>query len=225
MTNFSSRDVWGRPVDCPQSKRIDALSGGMRFTPFYVAETDSNRPEYFARLLKYLRRKGRSREDAEDLIQEAMLRLHVYAKDDVVVNEEAFLRRAVHNLAIDQYRHDRSGLPREVPIEEADRLGPLIASSPTPDQILENQQRLDCLTALLDAVNPRTREIYFAHRSGYTYAEIADDMGIAEITIRRHIARALLTIREHGEKETRGGEIEVVVARRGPSRRLIQPRK
>ena len=108
-----------------------------------------------------------------------------------------------HNLAIDQYRHDRSGLRREVPIEEADRLSPLIASSPTPDQILENQQRLDCLTALLDAVNPRTREIYFAHRSGYTYAEIADDMGIAEITIRRHIARALLTIRKQGEKEIR----------------------
>ena len=206
MTIFRSRDIWARFVDCPQSKRIDALSGGMGFTPLYVAETDSNRPEYFARLLRYLRRKGRSREDAEDLIQEALLRLHVYAKDDAVVNEEAFLRRAVHNLAIDQYRHDRSGLRRQVPIEEADRLSPLIASSPTPDQILENQQRLDCLTALLDAVNPRTREIYFAHRSGYTYAEIADDMGIAEITIRRHIARGLLTIMEHGEKESWGGD-------------------
>lgn len=225
MTIFRSCDVWARPVDCRQRKRIDALWGGIRFSPFYVAETDSNRPEYFVRLLKYLRRKGRSREDAEDLIQEALLRLHVYAKDDAVVNEEAFLRRAVHNLAIDQYRRDRSGLRREVPIEEADRLSPLIASSPTPDQILENQQRLDCLTALLDAVNPRTREIYFAHRSGYTYAEIADDMGIAEITIRRHIARALLTIMEQGEKEIRGGEIEGVVARRGLSRRLIQPRK
>jgi RNA polymerase sigma factor (sigma-70 family) len=168
--------------------------GVMGFGPFYVAETDSNRPEHFARLLTYLRRKGRSREDAEDLIQEAMLRLHLYAKDNAVVNEEAFLRQAVHNLAIDQYRRDHLGLRREVSIEEVDRQSPLIASSPTPDQILENQQRLDCLTALLDAVNPRTREIYFAHRYGYTYAEIADDMGIAEITIRRHIRRAHLII-------------------------------
>jgi RNA polymerase sigma factor (sigma-70 family) len=162
----------------------------VRFGPFYVAETDSNRPEYFARLLTYLRCKGKSREDAEDLIQEAMLRLHVYAKEDAVMNKEAFLRRAVHNLAIDQYRRDRSGLRREVSIEEVNRLIPLMAPGPTPDQILESQQRLDCLIALLDAVNPRTRKIYFAHRSGYTYAEIADDMDIAEITIRRHIARA-----------------------------------
>ncbi len=116
-----------------------------------------------------------------------MLRLHVYAKDDAVVNEEAFLRRAVHNLAIDQYRRDHSGLRPEVPIEEADRLSLLMAAGPTPDQILENQQRLDCVTAVLDAVSPRTRKIYFAHLSGYTYAEIADDMGIAETTIRRQL--------------------------------------
>jgi RNA polymerase sigma factor (sigma-70 family) len=172
-----------RPVSIPRY-------GVVTFGPFYVAETDSNRPEYFARLLTYLRRKGKSREDAEDLIQDAMLRLHVYAKDDAVVNKEAFLRRAVHNLAIDQYRRDRSGLRLEVPIDEVNRLSPLMAPGPTPDQILENQQRLDCLTALLDAVSPRTRQIYFAHRSGYTYAEIADDMDIAEITIRRHIVRA-----------------------------------
>ena len=161
----------------------------MRFGSFYVAETDSNRPAHFARLLRFLMRKGRSREDAEDLIQEAMLRLHVYAKEDVQ-NREVFLRRAVRNLAIDQYRHDRSRVCREVPIEDVDRQSPLIAPGPTPDQILDDQQRLDGLTARLDAVNPRTREIYLAHRSGYTYAEIADHMGIAAITVKRHIARA-----------------------------------
>jgi DNA-directed RNA polymerase specialized sigma24 family protein len=54
-------------------------------------------PPHFARLLRLLMRKGRSREDAEDLIQEAMLRLHLYAKRDVVINEEAFLIHAVLN--------------------------------------------------------------------------------------------------------------------------------
>jgi RNA polymerase sigma-70 factor (ECF subfamily) len=160
-----------------------------KFDSFYVAETDSNRPAYFSRLLRFLMHKGRSREDAEDLIQEAMLRLHVYAKEDVQ-NKEAFLRCAVRNLAIDQYRHDRSRVCREVPIEDVDRQSPLIAPSPTPDQILDDQQRLNWITARLDAVNPRTREIYLAHRSGYTHAEIADHMGIAAATVKRHIARA-----------------------------------
>jgi RNA polymerase sigma factor (sigma-70 family) len=167
----------------------------MIFGSFYVAETDSNRPAYFLSLLNLLRRKGKAREDAEDLIQEAMLHLYVYAKGAAVMNEEAFLRRAVHNLAIDQFRHDRLRLCREVPIEDVDQHSPLIAPGPTPDQILDDQQRLDELIARLDAVNPRTRAIYLAHRSGYSYAEIAADMSIAKITVRRHIARALTIVK------------------------------
>jgi RNA polymerase sigma factor (sigma-70 family) len=174
--------------------------GGMRFGSFHVAEPDSNRPAHRARLLRVLRRKGRSREDSEDLIQEAMLRLHLYAKSGAVVNEEAFLTHAVRNLAIDRYRRDRPVVGREVQIDDVDRQHPLIATDPTPDQILDSQQRLDQLTSLLDTVSRRTREVYLAHRSGYTYAEIANDMGIAEITIKRHIARAHLIILKHVEK-------------------------
>jgi RNA polymerase sigma factor (sigma-70 family) len=166
----------------------------LRFGAFYVAETGSGSPECIARLLRYLQCKGRSREDAEDLIQQAMLRLHVYAHSDAIEDEEAFLRRAVHNLAVDQYRRDRPLLRRVVPIEEADRLSPLIAPGPTPDVTVENRQRLDCLIALVDAVSRRTREIYFAHLAGYTYAEIANDMDIAAITVKRHIARAQATL-------------------------------
>jgi RNA polymerase sigma-70 factor (ECF subfamily) len=140
-------------------------------------------------------RKGKSREDAEDLAQEALLHLHVYSKGNAVINEEAFLRRAVHNLAIDNYRRHRFGLLQEVPIADFDQESPLIASDPTPDQILDSQQRLDELTVMLDTVSLRTREILFAHRSGYTYAEIADRMGIAKITIKRHIARAQAALR------------------------------
>jgi DNA-directed RNA polymerase specialized sigma24 family protein len=82
---------------------------------------------------------GRSREDAEDLIQEALLRLHLYAKSDVVVNEEAFLIHAVRNLAIDRYRRYRSIEGREVQLDDADRRQPLLAQSPTPEQILDSQ--------------------------------------------------------------------------------------
>ena len=172
----------------------------------------ASRPKHFERLLGYLRRKGRSHEDAEDLIQEAMLRLHVYCQAEEVMNEEAFLRQAVHNLSIDQHRRDRPDLRRTVSLEDINERGLLVAPGLTPDQILEAQQRLDSLGALLDAVNPRTREIYFAHRSGYSYAEIARHMGISEITIERHIACALMAIMENGEKEP--GESDSGIPRR-----------
>ena len=165
-----------------------------RFGPLYVREPDSNRPANFSYLLKSLMRKGRSREDAEDLIQEAMLHLHVYAKGHLVINEEAFLRHTVHNLAIDKYRHNRFRLSQEVPIEDVEQENPLISPGPTPDQILDSQQRLDELIVLLEAVSPRTREVYIANQYGYTRAEIAKEMGIAEITVHRHMRLALAAL-------------------------------
>ena len=164
----------------------------------------ASRPAHFDGLLKFLRRKGRSQEDAEDLIQEAMLRLHVYGRDVAVANEQAFLRHAVHNLAIDQHRRDRPDLRREVSIDDLDAHSPLIAPESTPEDTLEAQQRLSHIRKVLDAVSLRTREIYFAHRAGYSYSEIADHMAISHITIKRHIARALLAIMEHGETEENG---------------------
>ena len=164
----------------------------------------ASRPAHFEGLLKFLRRKGRSQEDAEDLIQEAMLRLHVYGREVAVANEEAFLRHAVHNLSVDLHRRDRLDLRREVRIEDLNVQSPLIAPESTPEDTLEAQQRLNHIRAVLDAVSLRTREIYFAHRAGYSYSEIADHMGISRITIKRHIARALLAIMEHGEAEEDG---------------------
>jgi RNA polymerase sigma factor (sigma-70 family) len=161
----------------------------------------ASRPAYIQRLLKLLKGRSRSHEDAEDLIQEAMLRLHVYARKEPVANEEAFLRLAVHNLSVDQHRRDRPDLQREVSFEEVDTLTPLIASEPTPENRLEAQQRLSYIQSVLDAASSRTREIYFAHRAGYSYAEIAAAFGISHITIKRHIARALLLIMEQGPFE------------------------
>jgi RNA polymerase sigma factor (sigma-70 family) len=158
------------------------------------------RPAYFEGLLRFLRRKGRSQEDAEDLIQEALLRLHVYCQAVPVASEEAFLRHAVHNLSVDQHRRDRLDLRMEVSIDEIDAR--LIDPESTPERTLDAEQRLDHIKSVLDAVGRRTRDIYFAHRAGYSYAEISGQMGISHITIKRHIARALLAIMEHGEAET-----------------------
>jgi RNA polymerase sigma factor (sigma-70 family) len=164
----------------------------------------ASRPAHFQGLLKFLRRNGRSQEDAEDLIQEAMLRLHIYGRDVRVVNEESFLRHAVQNLSVDQHRRDRPDLHREVRIEDFNAHCPLIAPQAALEDNLDVEQRLNRIGVLLDSVSVRTREIYFAHRAGYSYAEIAESLGISHITIKRHIARALLAIMEHGEPEENG---------------------
>jgi RNA polymerase sigma factor (sigma-70 family) len=156
-----------------------------------------SRPAHFERLLNFLRRKGRSHEDAEDLIQEAMLRLHRYRRAEVpVVNEEAFLTHAVQNLSIDLHR--RCEARRELSFERA---SPVLIEPLTPEKSIDAEQRLNRIGALLEAASLRTREIYFAHRAGYSYDEIAAHFNISHITIRRHIARALLVVMEHAALE------------------------
>jgi DNA-directed RNA polymerase specialized sigma24 family protein len=70
-------------------------------------------------------------------------------------------------------------------------------SQSAPDETMEVQLRVDRVRAVLDAVGVRTREIYFAHRAGYSYGEIAEHMKSSRMAVKRHIVRALLAIMEH----------------------------
>jgi RNA polymerase sigma factor (sigma-70 family) len=159
------------------------------------------RPAHFERLLNFLRRKGRSHEDAEDLIQEAMLRLHRYRTAEVepVLNEEAFLTHAVQNLSVDLHRSRRPDLRREVPIEHVDARTPLIDRG-CPETELDAEQTIRQIRALLDAAHIHS-DLFLAQRAGYSYDEIAKHFNVSHITIRRHIARALLIITEQGSFE------------------------
>ena len=75
---------------------------------------------YGVRLQRLLCRKSRSREDAEDLIQEGLLRLHVYGSAAGVANEEALLRRIVTNLAVDQYRRAPPDTRTQISLDQWD---------------------------------------------------------------------------------------------------------
>lgn len=157
----------------------------------------------WARLVQFCQRRGRSREDAEDLIQEALLRLEKYCRSAAgrsigVHNKEQFLVRTVRNLVIDQIRHDRLVTYAPEPVEELEKYLPLIDSSPTPDRILEAQQRLDEITRVLGAVGKRVTQVYLLHMAGYEYREIGSALAISVPTVERDVARAVFAMASAG---------------------------
>ncbi|MDB6009720.1 MAG: polymerase sigma-70 factor, subfamily, partial [Gammaproteobacteria bacterium] len=157
---------------------------------------------HFARLMKVCRRRGRSQEEAEDLIQEAFLRLHEYCRTTEVRNEEAFLARTVSNLAINAYRRGRLVSYASETVEELEQSTGIADSGPGPERIVAAQQRLDEITRVLGAVSERTCEVFLAHRAGYSYDEIATDLDISQRTVQKHIARAVfLLVRMKGEEQ------------------------
>jgi RNA polymerase sigma factor (sigma-70 family) len=147
---------------------------------------------HFRRLESLLRRRGRTREEAEDLIQDAFLRVKVYCDEGGEVREpEAFLVRTVLNLSRDTRAREHRELYVAQSVEELAIADP----EPGPDEVLAAQECLEQLKRALDAVNPRTRQVFFLHRlDGLSYAQIADHFDISVSAVEKHIAKAMSVI-------------------------------
>lgn len=150
-------------------------------------------------LEKLLLRRGTRREDAEDLVQEAVLRLHAYTRaGGVVRDQEAFLARTAFNLAIDLRRHSRGDLYTADPVEE---LG-LVDTQPAPDEVFAAEQRLLEMRRALDRVSTRTREVFFMHRlQGFSHAEIAERLKVSKSAVEKHIASAVTILAMQRQRE------------------------
>lgn len=155
---------------------------------------------YLRRLRTLLRQRGATAEHAEDLVQEAVLRLHVYTRDaGPVVDREAFLMRTVLNLAVDAHRRGRWDRYEAESVEELE----LADLGPSPDEVLAAEQRLLHYEKALDRVSERTREVFFMHRlQGFTHAEVARRLGISVSAVEKHVASAVtvLAIVRQGEE-------------------------
>jgi RNA polymerase sigma factor (sigma-70 family) len=150
-------------------------------------------------LQKFLRRRGSSPQDAEDLVQEAVVRLFAYTRRvGEVRNTEAFLTRTVLNLAVDLHRSSHRDRYEPEPVEVLD----LLDISPAPDEVLAAEQRLLSMRNALDRVNLRTREVFFMHRlQGLSHAEIAAKLGVSKSAVEKHIATALTILTIERQRE------------------------
>jgi RNA polymerase sigma-70 factor (ECF subfamily) len=144
----------------------------------------------FSRIRAALMRRGRTEHDAEDLVQEAWLRLASYELRETVIEPEAFLMRAALNLSTDAHRA-RMHHGEAVVLED----DVLIDASPGVEDVLLARERAARLTVCLDELPQRTREILLAHRhEGLRYQDIAARHGVSVSAVEKHIAKAMLVI-------------------------------
>jgi RNA polymerase sigma factor (sigma-70 family) len=147
---------------------------------------------HFPRLRRMLRRRGRSPEDTDDLIQELFVRVLLYCKQGGQIREpERFLKRATLNLAAKAHRREHRDLYLDEPFDDlalADRRF-------APDDMAIADESLERLQNALDALEQRTRDVYYMHRiHGVSYEQIAAHFGISVSAIEKHIARASLAL-------------------------------
>lgn len=144
--------------------------------------------EYPAALHKYLLRRLRHRQDAQDLAQEAYLRFLQLPSSGVVRNSGAYLFRIAFNLITERrLRQDRSvvSCDSELMEQQAD------VAAPTPELIeqLEAQQRLEKILGQVP-VNYR-RVLLMSKCDGLSNEEIAKRLGVTPDSVVRYLGRAM----------------------------------
>jgi RNA polymerase sigma factor (sigma-70 family) len=154
--------------------------------------TNESIEQYWDEVAAWLTRRTGDANVAADLTQEAYLRAAALPSNTVLINPRAWLFAAARNLLVD---HSRRAKVR--PNVGEDALAQLADAAPGADAVLLSREELAVLTCAVDALPPRTREVFRLHKfEGRSYAEIAAQLGIAQNTVMVHMVKALGLCRE-----------------------------
>jgi RNA polymerase sigma-70 factor (ECF subfamily) len=129
---------------------------------------------------------GLSPEEAEDAVQETLLRLWAVLGDGAKIERlDAWAFRALYRLAMDRHRwHRRIRLL-------ADRLG----AQPERRSTVDAADRMAIWEAVEGLPERQRLAIYLRYRADLPYEEIGTILGIAAPSARSHVSRALDALR------------------------------
>lgn len=150
---------------------------------------------YHAELLRVLRRRLASEQDAADLAQEAYARLLRYEGEHTAEDLRRILFGIARNLLTDHWRWRRlRSVGTHLPLDDLDF--EIESGEANPERQVESAQRLASLEAIILAMPEKRRAVFILSRiEGLTNAEIAERCGIAVKTVEKHIASALAECR------------------------------
>ena len=140
----------------------------------------------------FVRRQGLSDAEAQDAVQEALLRLWREIRDGASIdNPRAWAYRAIFRIGMDQHRLRR----RLAGIAERLDLGRV---APSPESAGDRQ----AVWLEVDRLPARQREVlYLRYRSDLAYEEIGRILGITASAARSHATQAMATLRGRLERE------------------------
>lgn len=154
-------------------------------------ETQSLDQLYRARapwLLRFFSRRAPA-DEAHDLLQETFTRMATAGatRDIQIARPAAYLGRIARNLIRDRTKmRIRRSADLHISVDDA------ILTAPDQQRALEARDMLNRLEQAMLKLNPKTREIFLAHRlDGYSYAEIAVRTGLSVKGVEKQMSRAI----------------------------------
>lgn len=146
-------------------------------------------------LIRYFAARLRSRETAEDLIQDLFVRVCALEPGAVIENPSAYLFRLAHNLMLDRLRSvHRAGARDEAwrRSHSADVGGHEVMDAASPEQAAAASERLRRTLEAIKSLPPRTRRAFELHRlEGLSQEQAAQVLGVSRKTVEKQVGAAL----------------------------------
>jgi RNA polymerase sigma-70 factor (ECF subfamily) len=126
---------------------------------------------------------------AEDIAQEAYIRLLQYEGSRTIRSPYFLLLRVAMNVMKDLHRAERARSSSR----HHSLVGLALASeAPDPERAAVHAEELDQVLAAIEDLTPRCREVFLLHRLSHSaYPQIARDFGISVKMVEKHISTAL----------------------------------
>lgn len=142
------------------------------------------------RIRSFLRFRLRSDDDAQDAVQDILLRLWERERNGTLKNDAgSYMVSAAYNAAVDLERKRAYRRPDEnVDIENVE----IVDGDPRPDEALFWRKALTHLTDALNELPELTTQVFMlSHVDGLTNAAIAERLQMSVRNVERHMAKAL----------------------------------
>ncbi len=162
--------------------------------------------EHGTMLVRFLTRRMKNREDAEDIAQAAFMRLYTLDDLDKLSNARAFLFQVAANMSIDQLRRQvlhKNYIERETSVVSKDlsAMATVIPENVSLERELEAQETLKLIYASLAKLPQNVRQAFILNRAkGMTYPAIAKQMGVSVSSVEKYILESLKHLRRVVEK-------------------------
>jgi len=148
------------------------------------------------RLMRFFLRKLGNQADADDLSQETLVRFFKAAPAELVT-PQAYLTRIATNLLHDHAERGSTRLAQRTTVIE-DALDAIGGADPFRE--VDARQELVRWNEVLKELMPKTLEIFLLNRvEGYSYRQIATDLGVPLWIVQKHMARAIRHLAAHQE--------------------------
>ncbi len=143
-------------------------------------------------LLRFLERMVNDRATAEELVQEAFLRVHrARASYQPRARFSTWLYRIAGNLARNELRRPRRARPHESTDDDAGPVIELIASGAATDEVVHARRVATAVECALDALPERQRmALWLSAVEGLRYAEVAEALETTPASVKSLIHRA-----------------------------------